>query len=351
MIVLQYINQYISALWQVFSAMAPWLLLGYFLGGVIAFVLTPEIVKKHLNGNDFKSILKAVLLGVPLPLCSCGVIPVAAALREEGAGKGAVSSFFVSTPQTGIDSFLLTGSMLGWPVALVRLALAYVTGFFCGIAINLSDRGKDDVQPEKKEKKHCCCCHAHSDAVPAKNWKNAPVFILHYGFIKMLKSMSPSLVLGILISALIQMLVPENFGAAYIGNNIWLQFIIVGVLALPLYVCSSASVPIAAALILKGFSPGAALVFLVAGPGISSVSITAMKNILGTKATVISVSLIGILAIIGGIIVNCCHILYNTDIYTVTKPYMIYVKNISGIILGLLIINALYNRWFKKNGH
>lgn len=350
MTVLNIIWQYAVTFWQVFSSMAPWLLFGYLLAGCIAFMLTPEQVKKHLNGGGFKSILKAVLFGVPLPLCSCGVIPVAASLREEGASKGATSAFFISTPQTGIDSFILTWSMIGAPLALVRLLVAYITGFIGGYAVEKSCPANAVETPEKEEKK-CCCCHCHSET-PAKNkkdWKKAPKFILHYGFIKMLKSMSPSLMLGMLIAALIEMIVPQNFGAEFIGGKVWLEFIIVIALALPLYVCSSASVPIAVALILKGFSPGAALVFLVAGPGISSVSVTSMKSILGAKATIVSVAVIGLCAIAGGIIVNVFDLPFTLpQIYENAKEQISYIKIASGIILGCLVINALYNRWFKK---
>lgn len=348
MVILDYIHKYITTFVQVFSAMAPWLLFGYLLSGCIAFLLTPEQVRKHLNSGGFKSIVKAVLLGVPLPLCSCGVIPVAASLREEGAGKGAVSAFFISTPQTGIDSLILTWSMVGAPLAVVRLLLAYITGLLGGYAVEKTclDFEKTAV---KKEKKCCCCCHAKSDSNIKKDWKNAPKFILHYGFIKMLKSMSPSLMLGMLIAAFIEMLVPQNFSADFFGGRVWLEFIVVIALALPLYVCSSASVPVAAALILKGFTPGAALVFLVAGPGISSVSVTSMKAMLGTRATVISVAIIALCAIAGGIIVNLFDIPFNIpQIYETAHHSMKYIKYISGAILGILIINALYNRWFKK---
>ena len=124
--------EYCINFWNVFSAMAPWLLLGYFLAGVIAFLLPPEQIKRHLNGKGMKPILKAVLLGIPLPLCSCGVIPVAASLREEGAGKGATGAFFISTPQTGIDNILVTWSMVGWHLALLRPVLALLSGLTGG---------------------------------------------------------------------------------------------------------------------------------------------------------------------------------------------------------------------------
>lgn len=348
MIIFDYIFKYIVAFWQVFSSMAPWLLFGYLLAGCIAFLLTPEQIKKHLYGGGFKSVVKAVLFGVPLPLCSCGVIPVAASLREEGAGKGATSAFFISTPQTGIDSLILTWSMIGAPLALIRLFIAYLTGLIGGYAVEKICTNTEKT-PEKKEKKCCCCCHHQTNTAPQKNWKKAPQFILHYGFIKMLKSMSPSLMLGMIIAAFIEMIIPQNFGADFINGRIWLEFVLVIALALPLYVCSSASVPIAVALILKGFSPGAALVFLVAGPGISSVSVTSMKAMLGTRATIISVTVIGLCAIAGGIIVNLLDIPFNIpQIYETAGCTMKYIKCISGIILGLLILNALYNRWFKK---
>ena len=235
-------------------------------------------------------------------------------------------------------------------LALVRLLIAYITGLAGGWAVE-KFCPPDAQQVNEKEEKKCCCCCCHSEEKQPikKEWKKAPQCILQYGFIKMLKSMSPSLMLGMLIAALIEMLVPQNFGADFIAGRVWLEFILVIALALPLYVCSSASVPIAVALILKGFSPGAALVFLVAGPGISSVSVTSMKSILGTKATVISVAVIGLCAVIGGIIVNLFDIPFELpQIYEQSKTYMVYVKLVSGIILGALVVNALYNRWCKK---
>ena len=148
--------EYCVNFWNVFSAMAPWLLLGYFLAGVIAFLLPPEQIKRHLSGKGLKPILKAVLLGIPLPLCSCGVIPVAASLRDEGAGKGATGAFFISTPQTGIDNILVTWSMVGWHLALLRPVLALLSGLTGGWLI---DRAVPETAPApRKQEKKCCCC-------------------------------------------------------------------------------------------------------------------------------------------------------------------------------------------------
>ena len=317
--------------------MAPWLLLGYFLAGVIAFLLPPEQIKQHLSGKGLKPILKAVLLGVPLPLCSCGVIPVAASLREEGAGKGATGAFFISTPQTGIDNILVTWSMVGWHLALLRSFLALLSGLTGGWLIDKTVPEADAV-PKKKEKKCCCCCGGKA---PVRSWK----IIFTHGFGKMLRSTSPSLLLGIAIAALIQQFLPGDFGAKYITGNMALEFAAVILLALPLYVCSNASVPIAAALLLKGFSPGAALVFLIAGPASSSVSIAAMKSTLGTKATVIALGVIAFWAVAAGAAVNIFQLPFTLpETLNNVCCSVDYRKLFSGIIFALLMINALIAR-------
>ena len=336
------ILEYLQNFWNVFSAMAPWLLLGYFLAGVIAYLLPPEQIKRHLSGKGFKPILKAVLLGVPLPLCSCGVIPVAASLREEGAGKGATGAFFISTPQTGIDNILVTWSMVGWHLALLRPVLAFISGLTGGWFIERAAK-EDAPPPEKRAGKKCCCCCVGKPAVQ-RNWR----VIFTHGFGKMLRSTSPSLLLGLVIAALIQQFLPEDFGAKYIAGNMFLEFAAVILLALPLYVCSNASVPIAAALLLKGFSPGAALVFLIAGPASSSVSIAAMKSTLGTKATVISLAVVAFWAIAAGVVVNVFQLPFTLPADLGKTCCAVDCKKlVCGIILGLLILKALWERYKK----
>ena len=333
--------EYCVNFWNVFSAMAPWLLLGYFLAGVIAFLLPPEQIKRHLSGKGLKPILKAVLLGIPLPLCSCGVIPVAASLRDEGAGKGATGAFFISTPQTGIDNILVTWSMVGWHLALLRPVLALLSGLTGGWLI---DRAVPETAPapRKQEKKCCCCCGGKT---PPRNWK----IIFTHGFGKMLRSTSPSLLLGIAIAALIQQFLPGDFGAKYITGNMALEFAAVILLALPLYVCSNASVPIAAALLLKGFSPGAALVFLIAGPASSSVSIAAMKSTLGTKATMIALAVIAFWAVAAGAAVNILQLPISLPDTLRSVCCGVDGKQLaSGIIFAILIFKALYDRYFHK---
>lgn len=337
------IAQYFSHFLQVFCAMAPWLLAGYFLAGVIAFFLKVETVKKHLGGKGFRPVLKAVLLGVPLPVCSCGVIPIATALRNEGAGKGATGAFFISTPQTGIDSIIVTASMMGLPFALIRPVVALLSGLSGGLLI--SKFCTSSSAPVAEKKGHCCCCGSSDNG---KSWKNAPQFILSYGFLRMMKSTAPSLLQGMAVAALIQQLVPADFGQAYLNGNTFLEFAAVLLLSVPLYVCSSASVPIAVTLLLKGFSPGAALLFLIAGPGIHSVSITSMRQIIGTKAAAIAVAAVAFWAIVSGVIVNLTGVSVSAVQISNAVNSSSTLKTVCGLLLLLLVLRALIARWWEK---
>ncbi len=342
------IAQYFSHFQQVFCAMAPWLLAGYFLAGVIAFFLRVETVKKHLGGKGFLPVLKAVLIGIPLPVCSCGVIPIATALRNEGAGKGATGAFFISTPQTGIDSIIVTASMMGLPFAIIRPVVALLSGLSGGLLISkFCSSTPASAAAEKKE--HCCCCTGSSGN--EKSWKNAPRFILSYGFLRMMKSTAPSLLQGMAVAALIQQILPADFGQAYLKSNTFLEFAAVLLLSVPLYVCSSASVPIAVTLLLKGFSPGAALLFLIAGPGIHSVSITSMRQIIGTKAAAIAVGAVAFWAIVSGVLVNLTGVSVSTVQINNAVNSSSAMKTVCGIILFLLVLRALIARWWEKYNH
>ena len=339
------ILDYIRHFWQVFSAMSPWLLTGYCLAGIIAFFLKPEQVKKHLGGKGLLPVLKAVLIGVPLPVCSCSVIPSATALRQEGSGKGATGAFFISTPQTGIDSIVVTASMMGWLIAVIRPVVAFLSGITGGILISRFCPEVSEKQPAAPQKTHCCCCHSQQDTA---SWKNAPGFILSYGFIRMMKSTAPSLLLGMAVAALIQQLVPDNFGAEYLCGNMLLEFLVVLIFSIPLYICSSASVPVALALILKGFSPGAALLFLIAGPSIHSVSITSMQQIIGRKAMLLAVAAIAFWAVAAGVTANLMDIPVNQELICAAASGRNTLKTVCGIVLALLVFRALVARQIEK---
>jgi uncharacterized membrane protein YraQ (UPF0718 family) len=323
------------------------MLSGYLAAGMIAFFLKPEQVRKHLGGSGTIAVLKAVLIGIPLPVCSCGVIPIATALRKEGAGKGATGAFFISTPQIGVDSAIVTANMLGWSAALIRALTAFLSGVTGGILISRFAPSTEVFAAEKNKKSCCCCCHSQKSQKEKKHWSS----ILSYGFLRMMKSTAPSLLTGIAVAALIQQIVPENFGAEYLCGNVFLEFAVVLIFSIPLYVCSSASVPVALVLILKGFSPGAALLFLIAGPTIHSVSITSMRQIIGTKAMLLATASIAFWAVAAGCTVNLFNIPINTAAgYLTSSGHSAeLIKTVCGILLALLVLRALIARYLEKH--
>lgn len=294
-ILLQFFNEF----WLMTCQMAPWLLFGFLIAGLLSAFFSEAYVKKHLGKKGLKSIIKAALIGVPLPLCSCGVIPVTAALRKQGAGRGAAGSFLISTPQTGIDSFLVTYSMLGWFFAIFKPAFAFITGIIGGLLI---EKFGEQDKPEAEVVHADDCC----DTQPAP--KKRGLFeiarqTLHYGFVVLLGDIAVSLLIGLLAATIISMAVPDNYAADYIGKS-WVAMPLMMLIGIPLYVCSTASVPIAAALILKGFSPGAALVFLITGPATNAATISAMWQVLGKRSTIIYLAVLAGCSMLAGLLLN-----------------------------------------------
>jgi len=230
-------------------------------------------------------------MGIPLPLCSCGVIPVAATLKDYGASKGATTSFLVSTPQTGIDSIFLTYGMLGPVFAIFRPVAAFVSGIFCGIVVNTID--DDNVMQPKSETKFI------------KN--SATIFEkikigVEYGFLTLPKDIVVPLFQGLLIAACIGYFIPPDFIASFLSSNSFLEYFVMLIVSLPLYVCATASIPIALVLFMKGVSPGAVFVFLMAGPATNASSIAVIGNIMGKKILYLYISLIASTAVFFGII-------------------------------------------------
>lgn len=277
--------------------MAPWLLFGFFAAGVLSVFFSPDYIYKHMGKPGLKSIIKAALFGIPLPLCSCGIIPVTTALKKQGAGNGAAASFLISTPQTGIDSFFATYSMLGWVFTIVRPVTALVTAVFGGLLIERFGSSETAAATAKTSNPT-----ANPDAVRPYGWRSM-ITVFHYGFVKLPGKLSGALLAGLLLAALIQLLVPADFGARYLQSD-WLAIPAMLLFGIPLYVCSTASIPIALSLIVKGISPGAALVFLVTGPATNITTITTMSKVLGGKTLVIYLLSVIAGAVAAGIILN-----------------------------------------------
>jgi len=280
--------QYFQQVWLVLGELAPWLLLGSLIAGMLHALLPAGFIQRHLGRPGLASIVKAAALGVPLPLCSCSVIPTAIGLRREGASNGAAMGFLISTPQTGVDSITVSAAFLGWPFAFFKLASALLTGVVGGWLV---DRFGDGTKP------------APGAAPPPAGHLPAPPVGLaaklrvtfSYGFGDMLYMIWRFVVFGVLVSALISTLVPPgSLGGTWLGHPVLAMLIIV-VISVPLYVCAVSSVPIAAALVTAGLPAGAALVFLMAGPAVNMATIGAVWRGFGRRVTALY-----LLVIIGG---------------------------------------------------
>lgn len=264
-------KEYIYPLIELLNEMTPYLLFGFLIAGILHEFVPRKIYTNKLSGKNFRSIFWAAMFGIPLPLCSCGVIPTAASIRREGASKGATVSFLISTPQTGVDSIMATASLLGIPFAIIRPLVALVTALAGGWAVNrwCDDDPVESRTPEHKEEK--------------KSFWQKCIGTLQYGFINMLQDIGKWIVIGLAIAAIITIAVPEGFFAQFNDYPI-LSMLIILALSIPMYLCATGSIPIAAALMLKGLSPGAALVLLMAGPATNMAAILVINKVLGSKS-------------------------------------------------------------------
>jgi uncharacterized membrane protein YraQ (UPF0718 family) len=282
--------------WGMTVEMAPYLLLGFAIAGLLSAFITPDTVERHLGGRGLWPVMKASVLGVPLPLCSCGVLPVAASLRKHGAGKGATVSFLLSTPQTGVDSILVTYSLLGPVFAVFRPIAAFITGIVGGTATDWLD--PDAVPgPGKREPCHDECCGEEARK------QNRLAQSLRHGFVVLPRDIAPTMVAGLAIAGLVSAVVPDDFFAGRLGTG-FVSMLLMLAISVPVYVCAAASAPIAAALMLKGLSPGAALVFMIAGPATSAATLVTVWKILGAKTVFIYLGAVAATALLCGTILN-----------------------------------------------
>jgi uncharacterized membrane protein YraQ (UPF0718 family)/copper chaperone CopZ len=276
------LKEYILPLFELLNEMSPYLLLGFLIAGILHEFVPQKLYRSSLSHNNLRSVILAALIGVPLPLCSCGVIPTAMSLRREGVSKGATTSFLISTPQTGADSILATASLLGVPFAVLRPLIAFVTAILGGCLVNRFDN--DDNRG----------VYTFANTQKSKSFVRKSLGALKYGFIDMLQDIGKWIVIGLIVAGLITVLVPDNFFTAFQAYPI-LNMLIVLAFAMPMYLCATGSIPIAVALMIKGLTPGAALVLLMAGPATSMASILVVNKVLKRK-----VLMLYLLAIIGG---------------------------------------------------
>ena len=268
---MDYITTFISDFFAILGEMAPYLLIGFFFAGVLYAFMPKQKIQGYFNGKALKSSVLAALLGVPLPLCSCGVIPTGIALYKNGASKGATVSFLISTPQTGVDSILATFSLLGLPFAIIRPLAALLTGISGGLITARLTPAQEQTESTSKDQEQ------------AKNLLQKIKDVFHYGFVEFIQDISKWLIIGIVSAAIISALIPDDFFNLLNIPPI-LQMLIVLLASIPLYICATGSIPLAAILLLKGISPGAAFVLLMAGPATNAATITMIGKVMGKKS-------------------------------------------------------------------
>jgi len=285
--------------WKVFIDASLYVIFGIFAAGLIHAFVHQQKIAKLLGKPGLRSVIAAALCGVPLPLCSCGVIPAAMSLRKSGASKGATLSFLISTPESGVDSIAISYALLDIPMTIIRPVAAFITAFVAGTAENFFGR-KSSVSTRANAKPCILCDNAleHSHGA-MERYRLA----MRYAFGELLGDIAVWLLLGMVVSGVISYCIPASFIAQYLGSG-WQAMLMMLGIGVPLYICASASTPIAAAFIAKGMSPGVALVFLIAGPATNAATILAVGRFLGKRSAVIYLASIAVCVFVLGAAVN-----------------------------------------------
>jgi len=319
-----FVKSMIIDFWAIVAEMSPYLLFGFFVAGILSVLVSQRLVERHLGGKGIWPLVKASLFGVPLPLCSCGVIPVSMSLHKHGASKASVISFLLSTPQTGADSIFVTLSLLGPLFAIFRPLAAFVTGIIGGVLVNVFGKEQDDKEQKSQECTEECC---------SENQDKKIVRGLKYGFVTLPRDIGRAMLAGLIIAAIISALVPDGYFAEHLGTGIF-AMVVMMFLGIPVYVCATASVPVAAALILKGLTPGAAIVFLMTGPATNAASFVTIWKTLGSRTAIIYLVTVAGCALLSGILLD--YIAAGVDFQIATRPAAMLpmaIKYISAIVL------------------
>lgn len=394
------------------NEMSPYLLLGFLLAGLMHAFIPGRYYTRYLSKPTLGSVINAAIFGIPLPLCSCGVIPTAMSLRKEGASRGAVTSFLIATPQTGIDSIIATFSLMGVPFAVIRPIAALITAVLGGWMVNtfvsLRDRRAHREMAEgtivKTEETETCTCHCHCHENKAESCcpegdsddhhhhhhhsgehhhhsshhrhsshhhhsssaschchdRKIPntiggkiVEALRYAFLDMMSDIGKWLVIGLVVAGLITIYVPDEVFTIF-KDNTMASMILVLIISIPMYLCATGSIPIAVVLMLKGLTPGAALVLLMAGPACNMASILVIRKGLGFRTLVIYILSIVIGAVFFGCLIDWLQYSGMIDFTSRVSQTMEIKEGGAGIIKWtstiVLTLLLLFNLIFKPLG-
>lgn len=372
---MEWLEVFFNALIDLSNAMAPYILFGLVFAGILHELVPDTIVTKHLGKDNVSSVVKSTVFGIPLPVCSCGVIPLATSIKKSGASKGSTLSFLISTPITGVDSIMATYGIFGWIFTLYRVVTSMMIAIVAGILTNIFDKDTfassgavksatpslSTVAPPKTaraafsihtpQEESCgtgrgSCCGSACE----ENKKFSFMAAMKYAFVTLLGDIAKPLFWGLLVGALITVAIPDNL-AQLLKDYSWLSYIVVIAIAVPMYVCATASLPVAAGLMLSGVSAGAAFVFLSAGPATNTVTIGVVKKMLGSKSLVIYLGSIIIGSIFFGVGLD-----YIFDVSAIDPASLIHIDEKGGIfaiassmILWTLVLYFMMKPYFQKS--
>ena len=333
---MHYIIDFFENLFILASAMSFYILIGLIMAGILKQFIADDFISKHLGKSSIKSVIKSTIFGIPLPVCSCSVIPLAKSLQKEGASRGSVLSFLISAPITGVDSILATYSFFGWIFTIYRVVTSIVMAIVVGIIENLFTKKQSVFKVAPKSNSfapknssfntlktqttftaNSSCCSSgdscnnksSSDSCSSGNCCNTPKSetflkrVINYAFNTLFSDIAKSLLIGLLLGALFTTIIPKDI-MAYLGANSFIAYILILLIAMPMYVCATSSLPIAAAFVLNGLSAGAAFIFLSAGPATSTTTMSVVTSMFGKRTLFIYIGVIATLSIIFGFLLD-----------------------------------------------
>lgn len=342
--------------WSLLLESSIYILFGLFVSGVMSCFIDAAYVARHLGESRFLSIIKAALFGIPLPICSCGVIPTGVALRKQGANKGAVIAFLISTPESGVDSMAITYALLDPIMTIARPVAALITAIVAGITENILGHNSNssttsNVQAATDRACHVdgCCDGAACETIEHRRHHTFAEKVFagaRYAFSEVWSDLAGWFFLGVLCAGIITAAIPSEFIGQHLGHGISAMLLVLAI-SIPLYICASASTPIAAALILKGASPGVALVFLLAGPATNIASLTMLLGTFGKRTTSVYLTAIALLSILSGLIVDQIYSslgLSASALIGQAADFMPYNLQLGGAAVLLILSGAAFYR-------
>ena len=349
---MDFIIKVLLSTWGLLLNSSVYILVGLMVSGLIRIFLSPESVANHLGRGRFKSVFKAAIIGIPLPLCSCGVLPAAVSLKKQGANNGATTAFLISTPESGVDSISISYALLDPILTVIRPVAAFVTAIAAGITENmlkpLNEKPATKFPAPGPPNIHVdgeCCSSENNDN--HHNFKTKLITGFRYSFTDVWNDLAGWFFVGLLVAGLITSLVPEEFIGRYLGGGLTSMLFML-VIGIPLYICATASTPVAAALIMKGVSPGTALVFLLAGPATNMTSLTVLTAIFGKRTSIIYLGTIMLFSVLFGLATDKIYAYMNISpqavVGSASELLPFWLQLAGAIIILAMSLRALYQK-------